>query len=443
MKALRFLPIMVLAVAGILSTTAMAGAVPIGGRFGPTYRCTGGNIRPGTYGSILVTGVCYMPAGNITVRGDLTVNAGALLDAVTPGDPVASANPLLPAEVSIGGNVFVGAGGVLLLGCAPGNSCPTAYTYDTIGGSLTGIGALGVVIHAVTIGGSFSLLGGGSGSGPDVCAGTQYPWSADSSLANGEGPGHPIPVYSDASTVSIGGDLSVVGLNSCWLGTIRDQIGGSATFADNTMGDPDAMEVDSNLIGNSLTCNNNLPAVQFGDSAAAPNIVGGLASGECAFNVLDPNPAPAPGVTAGPLEHISVAASSLGTYAGTDTQTVSSQNLVGVTEYNDTLVAQSGTDVLSGSGLTGSLTDMLLSTVWPYLASSFTAVLSGTLSFSGQSGNVTILAQGTTSTAGVTSGTFMIVSGGGGLATLAGYGTFTSLGQPAGTLQLTEHLGIT
>jgi hypothetical protein len=86
---------------------------------------------------------------------------------------------------------------------------------------------------------------------------------------------------------------------------------------------------------------------------------------------------------------------------------------------------------------------MLLSTVWPYLASSFTAVLSGTLSFSGQSGNVTILAQGTTSTAGVTSGTFMIVSGGGGLATLAGYGTFTSLGQPAGTLQLTEHLGIT
>jgi acetyltransferase-like isoleucine patch superfamily enzyme len=124
MKALRVLPVMVLAVAGILSITATAGAVPFGGRFSPTYRCTGGNIRPGTYDSILVTGVCYMPAGNITITGDLTVNAGALLDAVTPGDPVASANPLLPAEVSIGGNVFVGAGGVLLLGCSPFISCP-------------------------------------------------------------------------------------------------------------------------------------------------------------------------------------------------------------------------------------------------------------------------------------------------------------------------------
>jgi hypothetical protein len=323
---------------------------------------------------------------------------------------------------------------------------PTAVTYDTIGGSLTGIGALGVVVHSVTIGGSFSLVGGGSGTGPDVCAGTQYPWSADPSLANGEGPGNPLPVYSDAEDNSIGGDLSIVGLNSCWLGAIRNQIGGNATFANNTMGDPDAMEVEANLIGNSLTCNNNLPAVQYGDSGSAPNIVGGLATGECAFSVLDPNPAPAPGVTAGPLEHISVAASSLGTYSGTDTQTVSSQNVVGVTEYNDTLVAQSGTDVPSGSGLTGSLSDMVLSTVWPYLASTFTAVLSGSSSFDGQSGNVSILAQGTTSTAGVTSGTFMIISGGtggGGLDTLAGYGMFTSLGQAAGTLQLTEHLEVT
>jgi len=116
---------------------------------------------------------------------------------------------------------------------------------------------------------------------------------------------------------------------------------------------------------------------------------------------------------------------------------------VGETEYDDTLVAQTGTDVLSGSGLAGSLSDMAASTVWPHQASSFTALLSGGASFNGQSGNVTILAEGTTSTAGVTSGTFTVVSGGtggGALATLAGYGTFTSLGQPAGTLKLTEHL---
>ena len=40
----------------------------------------------------------------------------------------------------------------------------------------------------------------------------------------------------------------------------------------------------------------------------------------------------------------------------------------------------------------------------------------------------------------------MVTSGGagnGGLSTLAGYGTFSSFGQPAGTLRLVEHLGIT
>jgi hypothetical protein len=436
-----------------LSGAASAGAVPVvigggfgGGGFGHAYRCQGGNIRPGTYSSIVVTGVCYVPAGNVTVRGDLTVAAGALLDAVTSGDPVASSNPLVPATVAIGGNVSVGVGGVLLLGCSPAISCPTAVTYDTIGGSLTGIGALGVVVHSVSIAGSFTLIGGGSGTGPDVCAGSQYPWSVDPSLANGEGPGTPLPVYSDVEDNSIGGDLDVTGLNSCWLGAIRNQVGGDVTIENNTMGDPDANEIDSNLIGGNLTCDGNLPAVQYGDSGGAPNIVGGLASGECAFSMLDPNPAPGPGTTAGPAENISIAATSLGTYTGTVTQTVGSQNFFGVTEYGDTLVAQSDTDALSGSGLTGSASDQILSTVWPYGAASFFGEVTGTLTFNGDSGDVALAVYGTTSTSGVTSGTFLVVSGGaggGGLGTLAGYGTFTSAGEPAGTLALTEHLATT
>ena len=46
---------------------------------------------------------------------------------------------------------------------------------------------------------------------------------------------------------------------------------------------------------------------------------------------------------------------------------------------------------------------------------------------------------------GSTSGTFLITSGGesiGTLTTLAGYGTFSNWGQPAGTLGLVEHLKI-
>ena len=79
-----------------------------------------------------------MPAGNITIRGDLDIAPGALLDAVTPGDPASA--PAVPATVVVGGNVNVGAGAVLLFGCSPNISCsnPPAITYDRISGNLTG-----------------------------------------------------------------------------------------------------------------------------------------------------------------------------------------------------------------------------------------------------------------------------------------------------------------
>src|ERR1700758_2856628 len=68
---------------------------------GGACACPGGNVPAGTYQSIRVTGVCFMPAGTVAVRGNLTIAPGALLDAVTPGDP--SASPVVPATVLIGG----------------------------------------------------------------------------------------------------------------------------------------------------------------------------------------------------------------------------------------------------------------------------------------------------------------------------------------------------
>jgi hypothetical protein len=47
-------------------------------------------------------------------------------------------------------------------------------------------------------------------------------------------------------------------------------------------GDPDAMEVVTNVIGGNLGCFNNVPQAQVGDSTGAPNIVGGHKRGECA-----------------------------------------------------------------------------------------------------------------------------------------------------------------
>ncbi len=447
-----------------------ASAAPIGGS--GAYNCAGGNVPPGTYRSMTITGVCYMPAGNIVVRGNLTVAPGALLDAVTPGDPPAS--PTVAATVVVGGNVFVGRGAVFLFGCSPNFSCPMAISHDRIGGNLIAVGAQGVVVHSSSIGGSASLLGGGGGAAAETCAAQPSgnsspiadlePWSEDPNLDT-------IPVYSDFEDNSIGGNLTVTGLTSCWVGSFREQIGGNLTVAGNTMGDPDAMEIANNLINGNMSCFDNTPGtpppptpastgVQFGDSGAAPNIVAGFAIGECGFNVVLPNPAPEAMEGPGIPEHITVSARSLGTYYGTHTSTTVTSPLPVTTESGDTLIAEFNDFVFTGTGLTGSGTynsslppgqsgEVVLSTVYPNGSSLFEAIDTCTsCSFAGRTGSVTVRAYGMSSANGSTYGTFLIVSGGavaakGGLSTLAGWGTFSSYGQPTGTLRLVEHLRIT
>jgi hypothetical protein len=76
---------------------------------------------------------------------------------------------------------------------------------------------------------------------------------------------------------------------------------GSLFDAKNTMADPDANEVNTNVVRRNIACFNNSPAVQFGDSMGSPNQVRGHAFGECGFHVKQPNPAPS-----GPLVLISV-----------------------------------------------------------------------------------------------------------------------------------------
>lgn len=430
---------------------------------GRGYECTGSNggiIPPGTYRSMRITGVCYMPAGTIVIRGDLRIAAGALLDAVTPGDPSAG-NPLLPATLLVKGNVSVGAGAVLLLGCSPNISCQEAITYDHVKGNLTADGALAVVLHSTAIDGDVSLRGGGGGNIGPSCLGsfatnppTPAPvpplWAADPSLANGEGPGMPVPVYSDVEDNAIGGDLSITGLHSCWLGTLRNRVGGNATFSHLSMGDPDAQEISQNLVGGNLTCRRNTPAVQFGEGGS-PNMVGGRASGECGFGVVLPNPAPGAGGGPSINEPISVRISSLKRYTGTRSQTANVTSITfGTTTSGEQLVGVLNDIVFAGHGLTGIGTvvdptaqnggEGVLATIHPDGSSSFTAFDTCTCSFHGDTGTVVIRAYGTTSASGVTRGTFLITGASGGLARLVGYASFTSIGQPAGTLRLVEHL---
>jgi hypothetical protein len=421
------------------------------------YTCTGGIVPPGTYSSMLITGVCYMPSGTVVVRGNLKVAAGALLDAAaTPGDPVAS--PVLPATVVVGENVTVGRGAVLALGCSPAGGCE-GVTYDRIGGNLTAIKALGVLIQAVSIRGNATVLDGGGGviGGPPKSGGCfaptsliPAPWSEDPALSQGP---NGTPQYTDLEDSTIGGNLSVVGVRTCYLASFRDRVGGSITFAHNATSDPDGMELGSNVVGGNLACFANVPAVQFGDAAAAPNIVRGSASGECGFKVVLGNP---PG--GGVLEHVAVRTSSLETYSGRHVQTSNVASLdLGTTASGDELVIELNNDILTGAGLHGPITvvpnsplgstgEAIAITVHPDGSQSFEAFDKCLCRFDGRSGMVAIEAYGTTSADGSTHGTFLVTSGGvggGGLATLAGYGTFSSVGEPTGTLELTEHLGIT
>ena len=425
-----------------------------------TYVCTSGDIPAGSYKSVTVTGVCYTPSGNVWIKHDLSIAPGALLDAVTPGDPT-SGTPVVPATVDVGGNVWVGKGAALLFGCSPNIACsnPPGISYDEIDGNLTADGAQGVVVHSAWIRGNVTLNGGGGGAAADTCNAqdpskptdtTLVPWSLDPSLAF-------TPVYSDFEDTSIGGNLKIMNLDSCWLATLRVQLGGNYTLSGNKMGDPDAMEVGSNVIDGKMSCDANSPAVQFGDGGAAPSVVRHKATGQCDFSVTVPNPsadAGGPGVA----EHVSVSAKSLSTSTASYTSTEGAALPPVTTSSGDVINASLDSFVLSGAGLTGSGTydptkdpgttgAAILSTTFPNGWSSFTGFLTCDCSFGGQSGTVAIRVYGTTSPSGATQGTFLVVSGGGlapgSLSTLAAYGSFTSKGQPDGTLAVTEHAAIT
>lgn len=412
----------------------------------------------GNYSSMRITGVCYAEAGNVSIRGDLDVAPGALFDTITAGDPTAT--PVVPATVDVGGNVFVGKGAALLLGCSPNITCSSGITFDSIRGNLTAIGAQGVVVHSASIGGNVSVFGGGGGTAADTCnaqaAGAPLvtnlePWSEDATLDF-------TPVYTDFEDSSIGGNLTVAGLDSCWLGTLRNQIHGSANLVHNNMGSPDAMEVDNNVVQGNLACFHNVPAVQFGDGGSAPNLVGRHGLGECGFKVTDPSPSATMTTPAGIQEHIAVSLWKLSSFHGSTSSTTELTLPPVTTSSGDTVNAAISDFTIAGSGLTGTGTynsalppgasgEAVLSTTYPDGWSSFMAYLTCACSFDGQSGTITIRAYGTVSPHGATQGSFVISSGGGSavgsLSTLAGGGTFNSHGEPSGTLRLKEYLAIT
>ena len=242
------------------------------------------HLAGGTYSSLEVSGTCAVDRGEVTVTGDVTVDPGAALVAAYAQDPSHAGTT---SGLTVDGDLVAGSGASVILGCEPVHlTCfddPATASTTVVHGSLVATDPLGVVVHHATVGGDLVSSGGGGGV---TCA--PDPTSVFSLLPNFAA------VYSDFEDVAVGGNLRVTGLGSCWLGALRLDVAGSATFARNTFADPDADEILNNRIGGNLLCTDLSPTVQFGDAGQPANSVGGYGTGDCAFARTVPDPSTNP-----------------------------------------------------------------------------------------------------------------------------------------------------
>lgn len=230
---------------------------------GGSYTCQGGSIPAGNYRSVVVAGFCQLDSGSVNVSGNFTVANGAGLLAAFGG-----------SDLHVGMNFTVGSGAIVALGCEPeafpcfndpDQHVGTLSTHDTIGMNFTATGALMVLAHNNRIGGNATQTDGGGGVTCDL-----FPLGPD-------GP----PAYSTWEDNTIGRNASVTGVQTCWLGFIRNTVGNNVTYSNNVLADPDGNEVVTNKVGRNLNCSANAPSPQIGDSDGDANIIGGKPTGQC------------------------------------------------------------------------------------------------------------------------------------------------------------------
>lgn len=253
-------------VVGLLAITAVI-ASTAGAASG--YVCSGGPIAAGSYRSVTVTGVCFTE-GTVDVSGGLTIASGAGLDAM---------GGTCDTFLNVSGGIDVMAGGVLFLGNSQGTGCD-GNSNDVVRGGLRASSPLAVVVHGTRIDGGFVVAGGGGGTGcgPATVGGIELPF----------------PPYTDVEDTAINGGASISGMSTCWMGFIRNQVAGGVQINDNTLGDPDAIEVGLNTISGNLACAGNaldpalggipggVPTNSFDGSPPNPNTVSGRETGQCA-----------------------------------------------------------------------------------------------------------------------------------------------------------------
>jgi hypothetical protein len=213
-----------------------------------TVTCKGSLSSPGVLvgtinSNVVVKGLCAVPAGPAVVAGDVTV---------TPGSVLVSAFGLHNSSLTVNGNVYVRTGGTAVLGCNPANfpciddpnqNNPTLSSKVTIGLDLRSNGALGLVVHNFSVAGDVIQTGGGGG----INCKPQGIFQAFGGS----------PVYSTYEVGSVGGDVRISSVHSCWMGIVQLKIGNTMVMYRNRLADPDAIEILANHITGNLICRGN------------------------------------------------------------------------------------------------------------------------------------------------------------------------------------------
>lgn len=235
-----------------------------------THTCTGTLLSPGklagAYHEVVVNGACLV-VGTTTIAEDVTVTPNSTLVAANAGAPL-----------NVGGDVLVEKNAAVILGCDAESPCMNNSTTPTgahIHGDLVSVDALGVIMHEGSVGGDVKQERGGGGSTCKTSPGVFALLGA--------------PVFSTYENVTVGGELNITDVSSCWLGVIRDKIGGATKVDDNNLADPDAIEILANTIHGELSCfgnsatwdNHETSHATFPRSVPENNVVGGGREGQC------------------------------------------------------------------------------------------------------------------------------------------------------------------
>jgi hypothetical protein len=199
------------------------------------YTCSGSLDNPGvlsgTYSTnVFVSGACFND-GATTVTGNLFLQSGSVL---------------IADDFTVTGNVHVGSGATLVGGPTEeggDESGPPPPQSFHVGGNLIATQPLGVVLHGTDITGNVVETGGGGGFNCDP--------SGVFTLFDS-------PVFSVIGEGShVGGNVTISGLTSCWLGLTHSQFDGNVDVLNNQLADPDAIEILDNDIGGNIVCQQN------------------------------------------------------------------------------------------------------------------------------------------------------------------------------------------